>query len=187
MPDCGRTVRELVDGLIARDDAVWRVFLQEAGRILQGVGGRAGLDEDEIEDIAQLFVLKLLDGDCRILRALEVKEKGFWAWVKVVLSHLVIDHVRGVSLRKEVESKYARERGASSRGSYSLVEDRLTLEKVVGELEPLDQMVFWLDYNDLKDSEIAKLTGMSEAAVQQRLSRLRRKLGKVAERWGAEG
>ncbi len=169
----------MLKGLIAGDDESWLVFLQETGSIIKGICRNAGLNGDEFEDVAQLFVLKLLDRNCRILRGIKVTtENSFYGWVKVVVSRLVLDYIRKDDVRRNHEKRWGE---AHWREKYSIniatgIEMKIDLDNLADILTPAERTLFWLDYRGLKDREIGCIFGIQIKAVQQRLSRLRKKI-----------
>jgi RNA polymerase sigma factor (sigma-70 family) len=180
-----RTVAEIINGLIIKDDESWREFLLQIGPMLKGICFRAGLNDDETDDIVQNFTLRLLENNCRILRSYEVKDRdSFFRWVKVIISRLVLDYVRLTDLKtdREMESgeNHWRETEFKSLdGDWNTT--RLMLESLTDQLSTGEKVLFWLEYSDLDNSEVATILGISLEAVQKRLSRLRTKLKAMLE------
>ncbi len=174
-----KPISELVDGLIARNDGSWREFLRLVGPLIKGLCHRSELSDDEVEDVAQSFVLKLLEKDCRALRGLRIaKEESFYGWVKVVVSRVIIDHAREGEARRDRELRSYGERFGEplSGKAASEIETKVMLEQAIKELTPSERTLFRLDYSDLRDKEIARILGVRLDTAQQRLSRLRKKL-----------
>lgn len=178
-------VKTLVDALIVRNDLAWQGFLHEIYPIVVGICRQAGLSDDEIDDIAQSVTIKMLDKDCRILRNLKIEGKRqFYAWVKIVISRTVIDYIRSVNIKKEKESEFIKDiTYGSQKGDDPVhsVEARAVLEKAARGLSGSDQIFFWMAYEDVPVEEIARVTGLSIPAAQQRLSRMRKRLRHVFE------
>ncbi len=177
----------LVDAMIALDDAAWRKFLRDVGPLIGGLCRRAKLDEDEIEDIAQTVVLKLLDHNCRVLRQVRVDKDSLFHWIKVVISHTIVDYLRGSALRAQREARWTEGRKrVAGKGSNAVgdIEAGVDLERVIAGLSDEERTLFWLDYTDISDREIARILGLKLATAQQRLSRLKKKLIKRKEELG---
>jgi RNA polymerase sigma factor (sigma-70 family) len=177
-----------VDSLITRDSDTWQRFLVEMGPMLKGICNKSNLDDEEADDIAQVVVLKLLEKDCKALRGLKVdSNRAFFAWVKIVISRTVIDHARSLGLRRERESSAAKEQSvmhADPPGPLLGMAVRSELEKVLAEFSALDRTLFWMDFRDVPDAEMARITGAGVAMVQKRLSRMRKKLNPIlGDRW----
>jgi RNA polymerase sigma factor (sigma-70 family) len=177
------TGQDLVNALIARDDSTWRTFLRDIGPMLHGVCFKNLLSDDEFNDLAQMVVEKLLDRDCRILRRLKIKDdKSFYAWVKIVISRTALDYIRTARVRTEREFKWAKNRAhefEQATPETERIETRAMIEKAALRFPPLDQLLLWLKYEETPDSEMARITGLSITAIEQRLSRLRRKLREI--------
>ncbi len=174
------TIRRLIDGMITGDDESWRMMLQILGPVINAVCRRSGLDRDEFEDVAQAFVLRLLENNSRRLRGIKIKQvESFYGWVKVVVSRIVLDRLNDTSRRKEFETKAGGERWregiVSSRIAVN-IENRVLIGKALDSLKPVDRAIFWLDFNGLKGGEIAMITGVNVQNIQKRLSRMRSKM-----------
>jgi RNA polymerase sigma factor (sigma-70 family) len=174
------TLRRLIDGMITGDDESWRMMLQILGPTINAVCRRAGLDRDEFEDIAQVFVLRLLENNSRRLRAIKVRQvESFYGWVKVVVSRIVLDRVNDTSRRKEFETKAGDDRWHEETVSSRIadnIENRVLIGKALDTLKPVDRALFWLDFSGLKGGEIAMITGVNVHTIQKRLSRMRSKM-----------
>ena len=177
------TGQALVDALIARDDLTWRAFLHELGPMLMGICRKDELDADQVDDIAQAVVEKLLDRDCRILRELKVVDnKSFFAWLRIVISRTAIDYVRAARIRRDRETKCARailDESSVVISETERIELRVIMENAASGLTPLDQTILWLKYREVSDTEMARITGLSLAALEKRLSRLKQKVREV--------
>jgi RNA polymerase sigma factor (sigma-70 family) len=175
----------MINGLIIKDDGSWREFLNQIGPLMKGICFRAGLNDDETDDIAQIFTLRLLENNCKVLRSYEARDRdSFFRWVKVVISRIVLDYVRlrDLKMDREMESgeKQWRETEFKSLdGDWNTT--RLTLEGLSDRLSGDEKVLFWLEYSDLENSEVAGILGISLEAVQKRLSRLRKKLKTILE------
>ncbi|MCK4720972.1 sigma-70 family RNA polymerase sigma factor [bacterium] len=180
-----QSIEDLIFCLIAGEDPSWRMFLRRIGPIIRGQCIQAGLNTDDVNDIAQLFALKLLEKNCVILRTLEIKgADSFYGWVKVVISRLVVDYIRNRGLKDDREEEsgmsYWRNIEYPSRVN-DWLDNKLVLEKASGELNLGEKLLFWLEYSDLENSEVALILGVTITAVQQRLTRLRKKLRGILE------
>lgn len=180
-----QSIEDLIYCLIAGEDPSWRMFLRRIGPIIRGQCVQAGLNPDDVDDIAQLFMLKLLEKNCMILRALKIKgSDSFYGWVRVVISRQVVDYLRNRGLKDEREEEsgmsYWRNIEYPSRVN-DWLDNKLILEKASGELNLGEKLLFWLEYSDLENSEVALILGVTVNAVQQRLTRLRKKLRGILE------
>mgnify|MGYP000296168029 CR=1 FL=1 len=172
----------LIDRMITGDDTAWRTFLEDFGPLIVGLSKRSGLDDDEADDIAQSVVVKLLDRDCRVLRKLKIEGDSFYGWVKVVVSRAIYDYLRASRRRLERNQAYLTktiDEGSHILSTTERIEVRVDIEKIVDELSGNEQTLFYLDYRDVPDSEIARILGLSLGAAQQRLSRLRKKIRQI--------
>lgn len=175
-----KTVIELIDGLISCDDASWLVFLNRIGPLIQGVCFKAGLGRDDLDDIVQSLALKLLENNSRALRAFKFNDAdSFFRWVKVVVSRIVLDHLRAREIKavRERESGMAHWQESTSQSPGSdWAQAKLILESVSEQLASEEKVLFWLEYSDMENAEAAVILGITVPAIQQRLTRLRKKL-----------
>jgi RNA polymerase sigma factor (sigma-70 family) len=174
------TGQALVNALIARDDVAWQAFVPDMGRMLRAICLKDDMSDDEIDDVAGAVVEKLLDRDCRILRAISVKDNNtFFGWLRIVIARTALDRVRGKRMKQGKEIKWAEERVEKSKHmprETDAIELRVIIENAASNLTPVDQTLLWLKYWDTSDSEMARVTGLSLQAVEQRMSRLRKKI-----------
>ncbi len=172
-------IGKLVDGLIARDDSVWRKFLVASGPFINGVCRKHGLDHDEIEDISQTFVLRLIENDCRILRSASFDSiNGFYGWAKVVMTRIILDYIRKGDSRKAREQVRGRahlKKSLAADGAAEL-EFNMKVEEITSQLTKQEHTTFWFIYNGLKSHEIARISGLTTVTIQKRVSRLKKKL-----------
>ena len=176
------TGQALVDAMIARDDSAWRIFLEDFGPLINGLCRTARLDTDEIDDIVQSIMVKLLDHDCRALRHLKVTREGLYQWFKVVVSRAISDFYRHQRRRKEHEAEWVELR-------FSLEEEKIDFTQMLDSASVIDDLLaglsdeertlFWFEYRGVRNSEIVRVLGLQLQTVQKRLSRLRKKLRKL--------
>ena len=175
----------MINNLILRNDEAWRNFLHEIGPLIKGICYRAGLGDDDVEDVVQNFAVRLLENNSRSLRSFRFRNRtSFFGWIKVVISRIVLDMVRLRDLRgeREIQSGEKHRQAEHDRSPDSdWVQSRLMLESVSDQLDKDEKVLFWLEYSDYENHEVAEILGISLAAVQQRLVRLRKKLKKMLE------
>jgi len=177
-----RDTQEWIDRLIARDSDAWHVFLQQIGSMVTGICRRAGLGGDDVDDVAQALVLKLLENNSRALRRLDVTtDEKFFSWVKVVAGRLVLDDIRAGNARQNYEEKWAQERYREIFSSpiNEPIETRVLLENAVTGLPPEDRALFHLDLAGLKHREIGQILGLTLTTVQKRHARMRDRLREI--------
>jgi len=177
--DTALSTAVMINGMVTRDDGSWRAFLDATGPVVKGVCRRAGLSEDEISDVTQILVERLLADNCKILRELDLDAAdSLYRWVKVVVSRIVIDQKRREGVRTGRESKWGEVRWTSSvtKDVTGEIDDRITIETVLSSLDPNDRILLLMDYREMRDAEIAQVLGVSEPAAQQRLRRLRERI-----------
>ena len=177
-----RDTQEWIDRLIARDSDAWHVFLQQIGSMVTGICRRAGLGGDDVDDVAQALVLKLLENNSRALRRLDVTtDEKFFSWVKVVAGRLVLDDIRAGNARQNYEEKWAQERYREIFSSpiNEPIETRVLLENAVTGLPPEDRALFHLDLAGLKHKEIGQILGLTLTTVQKRHARMRDRLREI--------
>jgi RNA polymerase sigma factor (sigma-70 family) len=169
--------------MITGNDESWRTMLVLVGPVIKSICRRAGLDPDEIDDVAQTFVLKLLENNAIRLRRLRVSGKEpFFKWVRIVVNRIVMDGFRDRYIRIGLEQTAGESIWAERiRRSRVLddVERKVLIDQALSTLKPVDKAIFWLDFFGLKDSEIAEKTSLEKSIVQKRLSRLRERMQRV--------
>jgi RNA polymerase sigma factor (sigma-70 family) len=172
----------LVDAMIARDDSAWRVFLADFTPLIAGLCHKVRMTGDDIDDIVQAVVVKLLDRDCRALRKLNVTPGSLYCWVKVVVSRAIYDYFRKRECRMEHERDWVermKEADSELVPELEAIESKVDLEIYVRGLSDEERTIFWLEYRGVPSKEIARLLGLSVSAVQQRMSRMKRKLAGI--------
>ncbi|MFH1675477.1 MAG: sigma-70 family RNA polymerase sigma factor [bacterium] len=176
--------KDLIDGMIVGDDRSWRLFITETGPIVRSLSLKSGLNEDEMKDIGQSVVLKLLENNCCVLRRLDYREQSFFGWIKVIISRQIIDYIR------EREGRIKRESGWTvdndripTRTSIAAekIELKVSVESASEQLSPEDLMLYKFCVRDVPDFEIARILDLSLNAVQQRMSRMRKRLKTILE------
>ncbi|MBP3773900.1 MAG: RNA polymerase sigma factor [Bacteroidaceae bacterium] len=98
------------------------------------------------------------------------------AWLSAIAAHLALDALRQAASRR-TESLDAAQACPSTDGGEEHEALLQRMERAVGELAPDDRKLVTLHYyHHKKTDELAALTGMSQAAVLQRLHRIRQRL-----------
>lgn len=175
------TGQGLVDAMIARDDSAWRIFLEDFGPLINGLCRRARLDTDEIDDIVQSIVVKLLEQDCRALRQVKVTRESLYKWFKVVVSRAISDFYRHQRRRKEHEAEWAVLRLSLEEEKIDftqMLDSASVIDDLLAELTDEERTMFWFEYRGVRNTEIVRVLGLQLQTVQKRLSRLRSKLRK---------
>jgi RNA polymerase sigma factor (sigma-70 family) len=176
-------VAGLINGLIARDDNSWRQFLLMIGPIVTNICIKAGMNEDETDDIAQMFVVKLLAKNCKALRNLDLRGKdSFFGWLKVGISHLAIDQVKKNKASDKRSKIWIRNLWLDNDKTlteFDSLDREILLDQAYAAMTPSEQVLFRLEMGGLSDAEIGRFLGLGIPAVEQRLSRMRKKLKRV--------
>lgn len=145
----------------AYDEHVWTVY----GFIAYRVGSR-----DDAEDLTQQTFERALKAWSRF----DPAKASMATWLLTIARNLVIDHYR--ARREHAELDELGDAEPRSRASYDLGLDA-GLAAALASLNPRDREVVALRYGgDLTGPEIAELTQLSLANVQQILSRSLRRL-----------
>ena len=176
--------KELIDGMIVGDDRSWRLFLGETGPLVRSLSLKSGLNEDEIKDIGQSLALKLLENNCSVLRRLDYREESFYGWVKVIISRRIIDYIRGREGRLKRETGWTVDNDqipVRSSLASEKIELKVSVESAAGRLSSEDLMLYKFYVRDVPDFEITRILGLSLNAVQQRMSRMRKRLKAILE------
>ena len=204
----------LLDGKdpASRDEA-WSAFLEHHSRLLLKAARTFGRDYDTSMDRYRFILEALRNDDFRRLRSYQVNGRSsFRSWLAVVARRLCIDHERaryGRAGRAADASGSEKERSARRRlvdlvganldtgllpqSSSSDPEKDLrsaelgkALTAVIGSLEPRDQLLLKLRFeDDLAVKQIAEV--MSNPSVFHVYRRLKSLLGEVRERLSSKG
>lgn len=150
------------------DDHVWTVY----GFFGYRVGSR-----QEAEDLTQLTFEKAL----RSFRKFDERRASFATWVMTIARNALVDYYR--SDRSSLQEPIGDRDAAESAPSGEHIEDEPSLgispelEAALGKLNDREREVIALRFGgDMTGIEIARLTGLSVANVQQILSRTLRRL-----------
>jgi RNA polymerase sigma factor (sigma-70 family) len=155
------------DFVAVYDEHVWDVY---------GFLGYRLSSRDEVEDLVQATFERAL----RAWNRFDPERASARTWLLAIAQNLLIDHYRRGSRTAE-EPLAEGELGEAQLGSYEDFDARLglapELEAALGELNERERELIALRFGgDLNGPEIAELTGLSLANVQQILSRSLRRM-----------
>lgn len=167
--------------------AAWKRFVEATHPVVMGtLCARA--DEETARDLCQSFYLKLLEDDCRRLRAFD-PEFGvpLPAYLRVLVIRFHIDWLRGRASRAErAEIPLEALAGTLHEDPEALA--RLSAREIreaVEALEPHPGLAVRLVLDGLAVKEVAQLMGLTEGGAAALLWRARRELKtRLAGGWG---
>jgi RNA polymerase sigma factor (sigma-70 family) len=93
----------------------------------------------------------------------------------------VLDYIRNRNTRRKYETEWTESQPTetdSARDPSDVAEARILIDQAASRLTEEERTLFWMSYWQVPHEEIARITGLSRTAVQQRIFRLRKKLGK---------
>lgn len=169
----GDIEKELVAACRRGDTSAYAELVKAySGRIFAICMGMLGNSHDA-EDIAQQVLLKGF-ASIKQLRS----DTQFEAWLIRIAKNLCIDFIRKRKRRNNAPDERF-EAGKSDTEEYS------EIRAALGELSQNHRLTLVLYYFDGRSTKsIAEILGMSEGAVQARLSRARKKLHRLLEAQG---
>lgn len=183
-----------VAGLIARclgsDDAAKAEFIntyaefirRAVARKLATMSPHAPVRQD-VEDIANEVVVRLLERDCAPLASIR-EHRSIHAWLLVVSGNFTVDYVRKWGTRMQAQGLAAREASpaydVTPRQQLEEEETRHALAALVGSLPLRERLVLELYYSHGKKyAEIAGITGQNINTVATNIKRARERLRKI--------
>jgi RNA polymerase sigma-70 factor (ECF subfamily) len=152
--------RELIDRVIARDDAAWKEFMRRyqpkiRGAIFSVLKKYAPvLNSDAREDILQDFYLSLLDRDAYKLRVFDPKKgRNLGSWLNLLACNSAFDHARKIVSHprtSDIDDLIEEQDRASEEHEHddSAIEDRAATKHDV-----LDAHVWWKAAQATKKAE----------------------------------
>lgn len=164
---------ELIESARQGDEPAFERLMRRHSESIRSLIARFFRNRSMVDDLAQETFVKAYFG----LGSFR-NESPFLYWLKQIAVRLCLDEVRsrkahGAEQQDEIES-IANSPGHDPKGQ---LEARLTLNKMLASLKPVDRMIVVLLYGEgYNAAEIAGLTGLSQANVKVRAFRLRRRL-----------
>ena len=179
---------ELVEASRAGDERAFEELFDRHWRFVARLAGRFFPDAGRVEELVQeVFVEAFLDID----RYRGGKERSFAAWLKRITVTTCCDALRRARARgdravealddREVSALDALWQGTGPDAEQSIIARDLAV-KLLARLAPEDRLVLTLlNAEELSVSEIADVTGWSEAKVKVRAHRARKTLRKIVK------
>ncbi|HTR21897.1 MAG TPA: sigma-70 family RNA polymerase sigma factor [Gemmatimonadales bacterium] len=195
-------------------EAAWKTFIETHSPLLLHAARGMGRDYDATMDVYAYLLEQLRRDDFHRLRAYVSDDRsGFTAWLLVVARRLCVDHVRQRYGRPDKTSTRSREAGAVRRQLVDLLAEELdvshltdpggsnpetdlrvrelslALTLAVSDLDPLDQLLLKLRFEDgLSVREVSRLVGAtSPFQVYRRQKAILRRLQAALRRRGFQG
>lgn len=185
------TDEELVQAVLAGDEAAFAVLFERYKRLVVHLVGRFFSQRELVEEFSQVvftkayFSLKNFRGG---------QEKSFTSWISRVTVNVCYDELRRRQRRPEdlfaelgtAESEYID--GVAAGGSFeneSALINRDLAEKLLSGLDAKDRLAVTLFHGEeMSIKEVAKAVGWSESNVKVRLMRTRNYLRSLLDRLG---
>ena len=163
--------RALLGRIGARDSAAFRTLVERYVPLVLGVARRMLRDDAEAQDIAQEAMLKLWQGGA----GLEVGPNGVRPWLRRVTSNLCIDRIRA-GRRTDVTDEVPDQAVAASQ-FVELARGDLAVRvhaALIALPQRQRQALALFHFEELSQSEVGEILGVSDEAVESLLSRGRR-------------
>lgn len=192
--------RALLDGCLARDEDVWKAFLDRYARLLYGAilstlrryGVHAGIEQSE--EIFCGLMEHFVADDCRVLRTFDARGGcKLSSWLNVLAVNYAVDVLRdrvASSHRSEVPLAETLGRDLETSGGnpereLGERESRALLEACLADLSVKEKLFARLYYRDgFEVARIAKLLRLTESSVyalrERLLSKLRGRLSRAS-------
>ncbi len=134
----------------------------------------APLIEEDIEDVCQDVFVRLFS------RGLEQFEKGrsFTRWIILISSHTTLDYLdkKGFSSIFRQKDRIEFDENDFPRDNVSELINKLSLIAATEKLSQADLMIFKLWWHGFSAKKISELTGITSGSVNNRISRIRKKI-----------
>lgn len=140
----------------------------------------APLLKENLEEVYQDVFFHLLDDDRRRLRLYVEKEgHSLTRWIVVIANRTALNYLRkkgfdgilGQTRKATLDERYG-----SPRNIESDVLSKVSIEAALEELSQIDQIAFKLHRFGLSSKDIAMIMDSSEASVNNRISKIRKKM-----------
>jgi RNA polymerase sigma-70 factor, ECF subfamily len=193
----------LIKACIKGEREAWGTFVECYSRAIhaaihktyQRFGVNTAMDEEK-SDLFQEVFLHLKKNDCQKLKSFEGKNGCSLAtWLRVVVSRLVIDHLRrerpclisidDAPYQDGRVSEYHSETEAIAEERIEALEVREFVRREMAALSPRDRFLISLVYEDgLAIEEVSRVVNLTAGAIYTRISRIKGKLRKSAQEAG---
>ena len=164
---------ELIESARQGDDLAFERLMRRHSNSIRNLIASFFRNRSMVDDLAQETFVKAYFGLSSFRN-----ESPFLYWLKQIAAHLCLDEVRnrrthGMEQQDGIESIA----NSSEHDPKDRLEARLTLDKMLASLKPVDRMIVVLLYGEgYNVAEIAGLTGLSRANVKVRAFRIRHRL-----------
>ena len=176
--------RELLGDCIRHNDCeklvlqYWKLVCSVVRKVF--LMKHAPLLKENLEEVYQDVFFHLLDDDRRRLRLYVEKEgHSLTRWIVVIANRTALNYLRkkgfdgiwGQTKKAELDERYG-----SSKDVETDVLSKVAIEAALKEIPQLDQIVFKLHRFGLSSKDIAMIIDSSEPSVNNRVSKIRKKL-----------
>ncbi|MEP0191345.1 MAG: sigma-70 family RNA polymerase sigma factor [Erythrobacter sp.] len=164
---------ELVAGIAVRDEAAFRIAIEQHGKLLHRIAYRMMGEPHEAEDIVQETMLRLWDHAPR-LEARGNPAPKLAAWLKRVCINLAIDRLRVMKRNSDVEVPERADATPLADAQMQTIEESTAARALIAQLPQNQRAAIVLTYyEEMSNSDAAEAMEMKIKAFESLLHRAR--------------
>ena len=177
--------RYLVKALLSGDTDAWNEISLFIERMLKNVSRRHYIPDDDISDLRQDVLTKLIEDNYRRLHGFSFRCR-LSTWVGSIVNNHLFDHYRS-EIRRERRNKgfedFRKDMAIDTKNDEEMmarISDMEKLEEAIESLTPAERRAVRMTYwDDLRPTEISKITGERVSTISSRIVRARIRLREI--------
>ncbi|HEX9744498.1 MAG TPA: sigma-70 family RNA polymerase sigma factor [bacterium] len=174
---------ELFESLIRGDSAAWRHFIDRIAPVIRALAAKSNMSGDDVDDLSQKVVVRLIDGNCRALRKFDPARGSLHAWVKVIATRILLDQKRHTETRRILHEDLYNEFMVDPGHEFDDdIATKLLIDNIRSRLQPDERVAFDFIQAGVKPSEFARILGISVDAANQRVRRLKDRIRSMVDK-----
>ncbi|HNT36199.1 MAG TPA: sigma-70 family RNA polymerase sigma factor [bacterium] len=182
-----------IQAFVSDPSGHWMEFTQRYGGVIKGQVFHLGFRGQDAEDALQEVFYELFKRDLARIRQWNPQRGAFMTFLRVVVSRILVDLHRSPKFRRDAQlDENSPELSCPSEGNkeadarecaaeeeiFGLIQQHLRQLVQSGSADAVDMLIFHCRYFELPGAVTARLTGLSENAVNLRFHRLKQEIQK---------